>query len=49
MIKWLLTLWGAIEFNGHLIILFNAHLVAAGTLVLMVLLLFFMLGRKTKA
>jgi hypothetical protein len=47
--KWLLTLWGAIDYNGTIIELFNAHLVAAGTLVLMVLLLFFMLGRKTKA
>ena len=47
--KWLLTLWGAIDLNGTTIVLFNAHIVAAGTLVLMVLLLFFMIGRSTKA
>ena len=49
MMKWLLTLWGAIDLNGTTFVLFNAHIVAAGTLVLMVLLLFFMIGRSTKA
>lgn len=48
MMDWLLTVWGAIDFNGTVVEVYNAHMVAAGTAVLLVLIGAFMLGMRTR-
>lgn len=45
---WLTTVWGAIDFNGTVVEIYNASLVAVGTAVLLVLVAVFMLGMRTR-
>lgn len=45
---WLMTVWGAVDFNGTVLVVTNAHMVAAGTGVLLVLVAVFMLGMRTR-
>lgn len=46
--KWLLTLWGAVLFNGTVIEIYNVYFVLAGFLILGILFLCFWLGRCLK-
>lgn len=45
---WLMTVWGAIDFNGTVLVVTNAHMVAAGTGALLFLVAVFALGRRSR-